>query len=410
MSILTNKKMELLCPAGTLQGLKTAVDFGADAVYIAGNEFGMRTAAAMNDDALKEGIDYAHSKGVRVHITCNTIPHNDEIKRMPVFLEKLNSFGADAIIASDLGSMRLIQKYAPKAELHVSVQSGTVNSETAKAFYEMGAKRIVLARELTLDEVAQIRYETPKELEFELFAHGAMCVSFSARCLLSDYMTGRDANRGACAQACRWHYSLVEEKRPGQYYDISEADGGTYILNANDLKMAEHLDRFKEIGIDSIKIEGRAKSEYYIAVVTNAYRGALDSLYNAQGDWKCPEWVTAELEKISHRPYSTGFYFGRPNGEQTYESAGYLRDYSVAATVEGYEDGCIIAILKNKFLRGCTLDCLEPGSEPFLVSTDELFDGDNNPIEAAPSPMMKIKIPCSRPVKSGAVLRMKCVE
>ncbi len=409
MKNLTDKKIELLSPAGTLAGLKTAVDYGADAVYIAGNEFGMRTSAAMNDDELKAGIDYAHQYGKRVHITCNTIPHNNEIKRLPAFLEKLNSFGADAIIASDLGTMRLIQKYAPKAELHIAVQSGTVNSETAKAFYEMGAKRIVLARELTLDEIAEIRYETPRELEFELFAHGAMCVSFSARCLLSDYMTGRDANRGACTQACRWHYSLMEEKRPGQYFDISEADGGTYILNANDLKMAEHLDKFKEIGIDSIKIEGRAKSEYYIAVVTNAYRGALDSLYREE-IWSCPNWVSNELEKISHRPYSTGFYFGRPTAEQTYESAGYLRDYAVAAIVDGYENGCITATLKNKFLRGTELDCLEPHSKPFIIKTDTLLNGSGEPIEAAPSPMMKLKIPFDCEVKVGAVLRMKCDE
>ncbi len=410
MSILTDKKMELLSPAGTLAGLKTAVDFGADAVYIAGNEFGMRTSAAMSDDELKIGIDYAHKKGKRVHITCNTIPHNDEIKRLPAFLEKINSYGVDAVIASDLGTMNLVKKYAPNAQLHISVQSGTVNSETAKAFYELGAKRIVLARELTLSEISEIRAETPKELEFEVFAHGAMCVSFSARCLLSDYMTGRDANRGACAQACRWHYSLMEEKRPGQYYDISETDGGTYILNANDLKMAEHLDKFQEIGIDSIKIEGRAKSEYYIAVVTNAYRGAIDSLDITNPDWKAPEWVSEELDKISHRPYSTGFYLGRPTAEQTFESAGYLRDYSVAATVDGYEDGYIIATLKNKFLKGQELDCLEPENKPFPVSTDILLNGDGEELESAKSPMMKLKIPFPRRVKAGAVLRMKCNE
>lgn len=401
------KKMELLCPAGTLAGLKTAVDFGADAVYLAGSEFGMRTSAAMDDNALAEGIKYAHARGVKVHITCNTIPHNDEIKRLPDFLEKINSYGADAVIASDLGTMRLVQRYAPDAELHVSVQSGTVNAETAKAFYEMGASRVVLARELTLDEIAEIRAETPKELEIEAFAHGAMCVSFSARCLLSDYMAGRDANRGACAQSCRWHYSLMEEKRPGQYFDITEADGGTYILNANDLRMAAHLDRMASAGVDSIKIEGRAKSEYYIAVTANAYRGALDSLAAAEKDWTVPAWVMEELDKISHRPYSTGFYFGRPTGAQTYESVGYLRDYIVAATVEGYENGCIIATLKNKFLRGQLLDCLEPGAEPFEVRTDELYNGTGELIESAPHPMMQLKIPFERPVKRGAVLRMK---
>ena len=401
------KKMELLCPAGSLAGLKTAVDFGADAVYIAGSQFGMRTSAAMSDEDIAEGIKYAHERGVKVHVTCNTIPHNNEIKQLPPFLELLESLGVDAIIASDLGTMRLVQKYAPSAQLHVSVQSGTVNAETATAFYELGASRVVLARELTLEEIAEIRAETPKELELEAFAHGAMCVSFSARCLLSDYMTGRDANRGACAQSCRWHYSLMEEKRPGQYFDITEADGGTYILNANDMRMAAHLEKMAAAGIDSIKIEGRAKSEYYIAVTANAYRGALDSLAAANGSWTVPEWVMKELDKISHRPYSTGFYFGRPSGEQTYESAGYLRDYIVAATVDGYKDGKIIATLKNKFYRGQLLDCLEMGSVPFDVKADELYNASGEAIDVAPSPMMQIQIPFERPVKAGAVLRMK---
>ena len=401
------KKMELLCPAGSLAGLKTAVDFGADAVYIAGSQFGMRTSAAMSDEDIAEGIKYAHERGVKVHVTCNTIPHNNEIKQLPPFLELLESLGVDAIIASDLGTMRLVQKYAPSAQLHVSVQSGTVNAETATAFYEMGASRVVLARELTLEEIAEIRAETPKELELEAFAHGAMCVSFSARCLLSDYMTGRDANRGACAQSCRWHYSLMEEKRPGQYFDITEADGGTYILNANDMRMAAHLEKMAAAGIDSIKIEGRAKSEYYIAVTANAYRGALESLAAANGSWTVPEWVMKELDKISHRPYSTGFYFGRPNGEQTYESAGYLRDYIVVATVDGYKDGKIIATLKNKFYRGQLLDCLEMGSVPFDVKADELYNASGEAIDVAPSPMMQIQIPFERPVKAGAVLRMK---
>lgn len=401
------KKMELLCPAGSLAGLKTAVDFGADAVYIAGSQFGMRTSAAMSDEDIAEGIKYAHERGVKVHVTCNTIPHNNEIKQLPPFLELLESLGVDAIIASDLGTMRLVQKYAPSAQLHVSVQSGTVNAETATAFYEMGASRVVLARELTLEEIAEIRAETPKELELEAFAHGAMCVSFSARCLLSDYMTGRDANRGACAQSCRWHYSLMEEKRPGQYFDITEADGGTYILNANDMRMAAHLEKMAAAGIDSIKIEGRAKSEYYIAVTANAYRGALDSLAAANGSWTVPEWVMKELDKISHRPYSTGFYFGRPSGEQTYESAGYLRDYIVAATVDGYKDGKIIATLKNKFYRGQLLDCLEMGSVPFDAKADELYNASGEAIDVAPSPMMQIQIPFERPVKAGAVLRMK---
>lgn len=399
---------ELLCPAGDLTRLKAAVDYGADAVYLAGEEFGMRTAATnFGEEDLKKGIEYAHKNGVKVHITCNTIPHNEEIPRLPAFLELISSLGADAVIAADLGTIGLIKKYAPNLELHASVQSGICNYETANAFYNLGAKRVVLARELSLDEIAEIRAKTPKDLQIEAFAHGAMCVSFSARCLLSSYMTGRDSNRGDCAQPCRWSYSLMEEKREGQYFDITETDKGTYILNANDLCMAEHLDKMARCGIDSIKIEGRAKSHYYVAVTANAYRGALDSLKDCGDNWELPLWVSDELNKISHRTYSTGFFFGTPNNAQTYGNAGYIRDYSVAAIVDGYEDGFITATLKNKFLRGQKLDCLEPKSPPFTVNTDGLCDIEGNGIESAPHPMMKIKIPFDRPVKSGAMLRMK---
>lgn len=399
---------ELLCPAGDLSRLKTAVDFGADAVYIAGEEFGMRTAAAkFNKDDIIEGVIYAHSRGVRVHVTCNTVPHDDEMVRLPEFLSFLNNSGVDAIIASDIGTIALAKQYAPNCEIHVSVQSGIVNSVTANEFYKMGAKRIVLARELSLKEIKHIRDNTPRELEIEAFAHGAMCVSFSARCLLSSYMTGRDANRGDCAQPCRWSYSLMEEKRPGQYFDITETKKGTYILNANDMCMAPYLDKMVEAGVDSIKIEGRAKSEYYVAVTANAYRGALDSLKNSKGDWKLPEWVNEELNKISHRTYSTGFYLGTPENAQTYENAGYIRDYNVAAVVTGYEDGLVTAVLKNKFSRGAVLDCLEAGYEPYNIKAYTLYDKNGNEIDCAPSPMMIVKIPFSRKIKPGSMLRMR---
>jgi putative protease len=407
MNTLTNRKIpELLCPAGDLTRLIAAVDYGADAVYLAGEEFGMRTAANnFGEEDLIKGLEYAHSKGVKVHVACNIVPHNEEMSRLPNFLTFLEKIKVDAIIASDIGTISLIKKYAPTPELHVSVQSGICNYVTANAFYEMGAKRVVLARELSLEEIKEIREKTPKELEIECFAHGAMCVSFSARCLLSSYMTGRDANRGDCAQPCRWKYSLMEEKRPGQYFDITDTDKGSYILNANDMCMAPYLDKLREAGIDSIKIEGRAKSHYYVAVTTNAYRAALDSLKNADGEWQLPEFVSEELEKISHRPYSTGFYFGTPN--QTYESAGYVRDYSVAAVVTGYEDGKIVAIMKNKFFVGQEFDCLAVKEPPFTFTVKELFDGDDNAIDNAPHPMMTVKIPYEREVPAGSLLRMK---
>ena len=404
------KLPELLCPAGDLSRLYAAVDFGADAVYLAGEEFGMRTAAKNFDtEALKAGVKYAHEHGVKVHVTCNTVPHNDEIARLPAFLETLAAADVDAIIASDLGTMGLVKKYAPRQQLHISVQSGIVNYETARAFADMGADRAVLARELSLDEIAEIRAKTPKELELEAFVHGAMCVSFSARCLLSSYMTGRDANRGDCAQPCRWSYSLMEEKRPGQYFDITETDKGTYILNSNDLCMAPHLDKMYKAGITSLKIEGRAKSHYYVAVTANAYRGAVDSL-NCEGEWSLPSWVGEELNKISHRTYSTGFYFGRPENAQTYASAGYIRDYTVAGVVDGYEDGCVLLTLKNKFLRGQVFDCLSPKQKPFLMTADRMFDAEGNEIESAPHPMMTVKIPFDRPVAKGTLLRMQAED
>lgn len=408
MNTSTNKIPELLCPAGDLTRLLAAVDYGADAVYLAGEEFGMRTAASnFGIEDLKKGVEYAHKNNVKVHLACNTIPHNEEIPRLPTFLQQVNDIGVDAIISADLGTIGLVKKYAPNCELHVSVQSGICNYETANAFYNLGAKRVVLARELSLEEIAEIRAKTPKELEIEAFGHGAMCVSFSARCLLSSYMTGRDANRGDCAQPCRWSYSLIEEKRPGQHFDITETDKGTYILNANDLCMAEYLDKMRDAGVDSIKIEGRAKSHYYVSVTTNAYRGALDSLKNSNGEWTCPNWVTDELNKISHRNYSQGFFFGRPENAQTYKNAGYVRDYSVAAIVDDYKDGMIIATLKNKFLKGQEFDCLEPKAKPFIFTANTVYDEKDNEIDSAPHPMMTIKIPYPNPVKKGALLRMK---
>lgn len=405
-----NNVPELLAPAGDLVRLKAAVLFGADAVYLAGEEFGMRIAAGnFSRDKLKQAVEFAHKNGVKVHITCNTIPHNDEIARLPGFLEYIDNIGADAVIVSDLGSMKLAQKYAPGVDLHVSVQSGIVNYHTADAFYNMGAKRVVLARELSLNEISEIRQKTNPELELEAFAHGAMCVSFSARCLLSSYMTGRDANRGDCAQPCRWSYALMEEKRPGQYFPVEQTQNGTYILNANDLCMAEHLNKMMLAGIDSVKLEGRAKSHYYTAAVTNTYRLALDDLKNAKSvrDWKLPENINNELNKISHRTYSTGFYLGKPENSQTYENAGYVRDYSVAAVVTGYENGCIVCEMKNKFAVGSEFDCLEPKSMSFVFKVEKMMNEHGEEITVAPHPTMTVLIPFNRPIAVGSLLRMK---
>lgn len=400
-------KPELLCPAGDLTRLKCAVDFGADAVYLAGSEFGMRTASPnFTADEMREGVRYAHRHGVKVHVACNITPHPDEMARLPEFIMQAVDAGVDAFIAGDLGVLALLRQYAPHTELHASVQSGVTNQFTACELHRLGATRVVLARELSLGEIKAIRDNTPPELELEAFVHGAMCVSYSGRCLLSSYMTGRDANHGDCAQPCRWSYSLMEQTRPGQYFDITETDKGTYILNANDLCMAEHIGELVEAGVSSLKIEGRAKSHYYVAVTTNAYRAAIDAWAEQPGS-PLTAWIGDELNKISHRTYSTGFYYGRPDNAQTYATAGYERDYAVAAVVEGYEGGCIVASLKNKFARGTVLDCLEAGSSPFSVPTDGVTDECGEPLDAPNRPTMIIKIPFERAVKSGSLLRMK---
>lgn len=399
------RKPELLAPAGDLARLRAAVDFGADAVYLAGHAFGMRTASPnFSFSEMEEGIAYAHAHGVKVHVACNTTPHNDEIDRIADFAGKADALGADAFIVGDLGTLALLRKTLPHASLHASVQSGVTNYRTALALYDLGVSRAVLARELTLEEIADIRAKTPAELELEAFVHGAMCVSRSGRCLLSSYMTGRDANRGDCAQPCRWRYHLVEEKRPGELYEIGEDEQGSYILNANDLCMAEHIGELAAAGVSSLKIEGRAKTGYYVAVTTNAYRGAIDA-WAADPTSPTPDWVVRELNKISHRAYSTGFYFGPPHNAQTYSTADYIRDYEVAAVVEGYEDGCLLLTLKNRFTAGTVLDCLEPGRAPFPLPTQGLTDENGAPVETANRPTMRLRLPYDRAVRVGSLLR-----
>lgn len=397
------EKLELLCPAGDPDALRAAVDFGADAVYLAGREYGMRTASRNFDEAeLREAVRYAHEQGARVHVTCNTLTRNQELDRLPAFLELAADAGADALIVADLGVMELARRYAPGVALHASVQAGVVNYGTARALYNLGAERVVLARELTLEEIAGIRAKTPPELELEAFVHGAICISESGRCLLSSYMTGRDAARGDCAQPCRWKYALVEEKRPGQYFPLAEEGRGSYILNSKDLCMAEHLPALTAAGVTSFKVEGRAKSSYYAAVTAAAYRAILDA-YKADPAAPPPAWALEELHKISHRPYSTGFYFGRP--EQESVNGGYERGCKLAAVAAGWRDGMLTLYQRNKFCKGQTLDCLEPGGPSFTIRVEEMYDGEGNPIDAAPHAEMVVRIPCERPVKPGAFLR-----
>lgn len=400
---------ELLAPAGDRERLEAAVRFGADAVYLGGTSFGMRAAPAnFTFDELRSAVAYAHARGVRVYLTCNTLPRNAEIDELPVFLTAWADCGVDAFIITDLGVMELARRYTPQVEIHVSTQAGIVNFAAAHAFYALGAKRIVTAREMSLSEIGELRARTPGDLEIECFVHGAMCVSFSGRCLLSNYLTGRDSNRGDCAQPCRWNYHLVEEKRPGQFFPIGEDQDGTYLLNARDMCMIEHIPELVQAGVTSFKIEGRAKSAYYTAVVTNAYRCAIDGYLNAadQTNYRPEPWILEELSRVSHREYCTGFYFETPQADaQIFYEGGYRRYWEVAALAEDTADGLLHAVQRNRFYRGETLSVLEAGKAPYEITVQELYDAEGVPLESAPHPMMRVLVRCERTVAPGAILR-----
>lgn len=380
--------LELLSPAGDMERLEMALAYGADAVYLAGREFGMRASAGnFSDDELRCAVKMAHGMGKRVYVTCNTLPREDEMERLPDFLRLLQDCGVDAMIVADLGIMAIAKKVAPDVKLHVSTQFGVTNSATANALYALGADTVVLARELPIEEIRKIRQHTPHELRLEAFVHGAMCVSFSGRCLLSNYLTGRDANRGQCAQPCRWKYHLVEEKRPGEYFEITE-DGGTYILNSRDMRMIEHLRELADAGVSSFKIEGRMKSSYYAAVVTNAYRHALDAV--AAGDEIPQIWID-ETDKISHRPYCTGFYYGDPG--QHYSETSYYTETDVAAVVESCdEDGNAVLTQRNKFYKGDRLELLTPDGLPTMFEAEHIFNADGEEIEDTRHAKMELRM------------------
>ena len=398
---IQHPELELLSPAGDYERLVMAVQYGADAVYLAGREFGMRAAAAnFDNDTLIRGVEYAHRAGVRVYVTCNTLPREDELQRLPEYLAFLQSAGVDALIIADLGVLSLAKKYAPHVKKHVSTQLGVVNSATANFLYDQGADTVVLARELSLDEIRQIRINTPKDLRLEAFVHGAMCVSFSGRCLLSNYLADRDANRGQCAQPCRWKYHLVEETRPGEYFEILE-DKGTYILNSNDMRMIEHLPELIDAGITSFKIEGRMKSAYYTAIITNAYRHAIDAAL--LGEPLDPVWI-AETEKVSHRNYSTGFFFGYPG--QHYGSSSYSQTADIVAVVESCdEEGNALLTQRNRFFAGDILELMNPDTVPVSFRADHLTDEDGQEIPDTHRAMMPFRMKLPMPVTPFTIIR-----
>ncbi len=413
-----NRKAELLSPAGDEESLRCALDFGADAVYLAGKTFGMRAGAKnFDEEGLFNAVKTAHEKGAKVYIACNIVPSNDEIEQFPKFISMANEAGVDAVIAADIGIISLVREYAPGLAVHASTQTGVVNYKTALELYKMGVTRVVLAREVDLENIRKIREKIPEDMEIEVFVHGAMCVSFSGRCLISEYLTGRNANHGECAQPCRWNYFLMEEKRPGEFYKVFEDDSGSYILNARDMCMIEHLDDLLDAGVYSLKIEGRAKSAYYSALTTNAYRTALD--YVLKGE-KPPAWVIDEVNKISHRPYCTGFFYGSPrdgsgsqnpavltNGGQYLADSGYIRDYDFVAVADKCENGVMQLTVRNFFTLSDELEILAPKSEPIRFAPTLMFNENGEQIDTARHAMSKITIKTDIEVPERSLVRKR---
>ena len=407
-----NRHPEVLAPVGDFERLETAVRFGADAVYLGGKAFGMRAASAnFGPEDLKRAVRYCHDHGVKLYLTCNTLPRNHEVEELPAFLLAAREAGVDALIVADVGVLTMARQLVPEIDVHISTQAGVVNYLTANALYQMGAKRVVLARELSLEEIREIRQKTPPELEIECFVHGAMCVSFSGRCLISQYLVHRDANRGECAQPCRWKYHLMEEKRPGQLFPIEETKEGTYLYNARDLCMIDHINDLVDAGVTSLKIEGRAKSFYYVATVTNAYRMAVDGYLNtpeeARSGYQTPGWLLDEVQKVSHRQYSTGFYYGPPEDGQCYEDGGYVRTYDVAAIVQGWKDGILTVTQRNRFFEGDVLEVLAPGKAPWEIRVNGLINGEGETIQSANHPMETVRFACEKAIEEGAILRKR---
>lgn len=404
------KRVELLSPAGDMERLELAVKFGADAVYVGGTQFGMRSNPSNFDPAqLQAACKLVHAAGKKLYLTCNTLPRSYELDALPDFLRSARAAGVDAFIIADMGVLAIAKQAAPEVEVHISTQAGIVNYAAANAFYQMGAKRIVTARELSLDEIKMIRDHTPPELEIEAFVHGAMCMSFSGRCILSDYMVGRDANRGDCAQPCRWKYHLMEETRPGQYFPINQEENGTYIFNSKDLCMIEHIPELVAAGVDSFKIEGRAKSAYYTAVVTHAYRQAMDAYFaHPSPDFRVPDWVLAEMEKMSHRVYTTGFNFGPLQNGQELNTGGYVRNWDVCALYRDQQGNRLIVDQRNRFFEGDVLEVLEPGQKPYTLTVRDLVrEADGTRTEAANKATEVYSFAVVRPVSPDAILRRK---
>lgn len=404
-------KPELLAPGGSLEKLKTAIDFGADAVYIGGEAYSLRVAAEnFSLEEMYEGVEYAHQRGKKVYLTANILPHNGDIAEFESFISSIRGVGFDAVLVADLGMFDILQKNAPEIPIHISTQANNVNYQSATKWYELGAKRVVLAREMSLAEIEEIRAKTPPELELEAFVHGAMCISYSGRCLLSNYMTCRDANQGACAHPCRWNYSLVEETRPGEYMPIFENERGTFIFNSKDLCMIEHIPELVKSGISSFKLEGRVKTSYYLATVVKAYREEIDRYFENPEGYVFDKSQLDELCKVSHRPYYTGFYFGKPDEKaQVYTDSSYIRDYDLIGMVTDYDAATktVTITQRNRFFAGDELEIVEP-KKPFITLTvTDMKNENDEPIEVANHAEMTVKFHSDDKISKGAMVRKR---
>lgn len=405
------KKIELLAPAGDLEKLKTAVDYGADAVYFGGELFSLRAGAGnLTIPQMEEGIQYAHAKNVRCYLALNIFAHNEDIPPLEDYLLKIKRLDIDAFIVSDPGIISLIKEIIPQVEIHISTQANMTNYRTAQFWYQQGVRRIVLARELTFEEIRELREKLPEDMELEAFVQGAMCISYSGRCLLSNFMIERDANRGQCAHPCRWKYALVEEQRPGEYYPIEEDKRGTYILNSRDLCMIRHIPELVQAGIASAKIEGRMKSSFYVATIVSAYRKAIDTYYKDPENYVFQESWMEELKKVSHREFTTGFYFNRPtNKDQNYQTSAYTREYTFIGVVKSYDPNTKMAVVeqRNKMSVGEEIEVFGPYTDCFSQKLEVLLDEDGNPLESAPHPQQILQIKMDQPVKENFMLRKR---
>ncbi len=404
-----NRKPELLAPAGSLNKLKIAITYGADAVYVGGEEFSLRVAAEnFSPEELAEGVKFAHERGKKVYLTANIIPHNEDIRDYERFLREYLETGFDAVILSDLGMFQLTREIAPDLEIHVSTQANNVNYKSAETWHKMGAKRVILAREMSFDEISEIREKTPESLELEAFVHGAMCISYSGRCLLSNYMTNRDSNLGACSHPCRWKYHLVEETRPGEYMPVFENERGTFIYNSKDLCMIEHIDKLIESGLDSFKIEGRVKTEYYLATVVKAYRDAIDRYFENPESFQIDKKWLEEIKKVSHRDYTTGFFFGKPGGsEQNYETSSYIRNYELLGIVEDYDEEkkLLSVVQKNRFFKGSEVEFLRPHGDFVKMKIEYMENDDGEELEVANRPQDIVRIRVDVPIEKDSMMR-----